>query len=179
VLICVRFQFPRLSVTDKRALHHILVSEPYKFPKPNFERRMLEGFLGHGIFEFLLDVRSTDMCDYRLSGGRGGRSQSTTENHGECRPYSTYRFSIFTNSLQNPSFGPAHIKLIYPTFMEKAAAVRPFCSLDHHHVLHSEHFIIDTFAFRIAPRRHAEGNCRVSGPACSDGHVALLQSGYY
>ncbi|KAF8319095.1 cytochrome P450 [Clavulina sp. PMI_390] len=43
------FSLPRVSITDKRALQHILVQEPYKFPKSSFDRRFLAGILGEGL----------------------------------------------------------------------------------------------------------------------------------
>lgn len=42
-------QLPNLSILDKRALLHILVAEPYKFPKPSLDRRFLASFLGNGL----------------------------------------------------------------------------------------------------------------------------------
>ncbi|KAF8309460.1 cytochrome P450 [Clavulina sp. PMI_390] len=44
------FSLPRVSITDKKALNHILVQQPYEFPKSPFDRRLLASFLGHGLF---------------------------------------------------------------------------------------------------------------------------------
>jgi len=43
------FNRPRISITDKLALNHILLSLPSKFPKPIVSRRMLSELLGDGI----------------------------------------------------------------------------------------------------------------------------------
>ncbi|KAF8318459.1 cytochrome P450 [Clavulina sp. PMI_390] len=75
---------PRISITDPRALHHVLISEPYKFPKPPFVRKMLASALGEGLV---------------IVEGEDHRRQ---------------------RKIMNPSFGPAHIKSLYPVFMEKS-----------------------------------------------------------
>lgn len=42
-------QIARMATTDKVALHHILVSEAYDFPKPGMVRRLLGALTGEGM----------------------------------------------------------------------------------------------------------------------------------
>ncbi|KAF8318460.1 cytochrome P450 [Clavulina sp. PMI_390] len=43
------FKSPRISITDPRALHHVLIAEPYKYTKPQFIRQLLALLLGEGL----------------------------------------------------------------------------------------------------------------------------------
>lgn len=41
-----------MSIIDRRALQYIFQSEPYKFPKPAFLRRIMGSILGEGTLEY-------------------------------------------------------------------------------------------------------------------------------